>query len=68
MIASAVQYCIQIDAACTGVRSGGAGSRLLAGTIAFSPYTPYSPCRKFGTTQTRSPDLEPLHARRPALQ
>ena len=36
MMASAVKYCIQMDAASTGVRPGGAGSRLFAGTIAFS--------------------------------
>ena len=45
MIAMAVKYCIQMDAASTELRSGGAGITLRAGTMARSAYTPYSPRR-----------------------
>ena len=55
----AVMYCIQTEAASVGVRPGGAGRQLRAGTIACSAYTPYSPCRKVGSTQMRCPTENP---------
>ncbi len=61
-MASAVKYCIQIDAASIELRPGGAAITLRAGTMALSAYTPYSPSRYVGSTHTRSPGLEVRHA------